>query len=1337
MLLVPRTCVRQSDIKGEPVAEPTLLSDTRALTAYVLLGDPGSGKTEAFVQEIDAGGGHRISAGDFLALAHPELQDSTLPVFIDGLDETRAGTVDGRVPLDNIRRKLQQLGCRRFRLSCRAADWLGNPDAAKLQSILPAGEQLQVFTLHPLTLDDIAAILLANHGITDPQAFITSAERHGLTDLLFNPQTLGMLAMAVGPDNHWPETRLAVYEMACERLVQEHNEEHVAATRKTASDQGTLHQAAAYLCAIQLIADLAGFTRSPNPPDRVLRLNAVPNPRGLPLDEALTSRLFKSIGRDVFAPVHRTVAEFLTARCLTDRLQEQLTLRRVLALICGSDGGIVSSMRGLGGWLASMSSLARATLVRLDSLGVLLYGDAKDFSIAEKSALMKRLGGDIAVSASFRWYEWEGRPFTALVTPEMRAVVSQQLADVDLSENHQLLVSALLDGLLDAPSDSGLVHLVLSIVRDASRWPAVRGRALKIYRRWVGVDGPSMRTLLDDINAGAVTDSDDELLGALLKAMYPRALSSADLPDFLHPPKRKNLIGEYTMFWRHDLDKIDVAEAPSLLDAFAARTELSKGDTLREYAEAVGGLLARVLADDAEETPDEQLLNWLDAACGPHSESLLEQNDKQAVQQWLQARPHRYFALLDLALNRYASTENRVWHAKARLHGAAAPENEVEWWLAKAQATDDEAGAKAFFIRALQAVPDEPQLDLEERLIACEQLAASRGWQDLIAGRLTCSFEQWQWKLDEATHRHERNREATQRRDFYRARLADFALPLVPLAILRSVADIYEHTYYEIEGKTPQEKLTSFFAGDEELVQAALSALRNAINRADLPSVEETSVAIAKGKRMVLNTPALISLELADRDGHLVLDSLSDERLVAVLLAHFAHPINDRPSWVATAAATRPQCFLDALSAYLTAAMQWNSRSPNVTHLFSDPAYAEVSKTCLLSLLAQFPLHTRPNLRSTLMDMLHEALKLPTREELLPLIRVRLDAPKMDGPQRAYWLAAGILLAPDHYLPLANCYLLRRPPAVEHFADFLHRRKVGSDDISWPSNVLGLLIEHFAVGCSPTRLTDSGWVSPAMNRADLVRRFLHDLASRPDAESTEQLKRIESLPTLAEWQSKVREALAAQQVVWRDATYERPTWSQVCAALQRGRPSSPVEIAAIVNDTIEDLKEQVCRSDLNLNRQYWNADSHKRVTTPRHEELCRDTFTDQLRIRLERFEVACLPETHHADGKRSDVWCTTGTLGGVPIEVKRDRHGELWTATRGQLIARYATDPRAKGHGIYVVLWFGDPMQITLPPSGSRPQTPEELQAMFEAGLSDEEKRSITIHVLDCSVRGN
>jgi hypothetical protein len=488
---------------------------------------------------------------------------------------------------------------------------------------------------------------------------------------------------------------------------------------------------------------------------------------------------------------------------------------------------------------------------------------------------------------------------------------------------------------------------------------------------------------------------------------------------------------------------------------------------------------------------------------------------------------------------------------------------------------------------------------------------------------------------------------------------------------------------------------------------------------------------------MTLNVSALISLELAYLQNHAFLDSISDDRLVAALVAHLVHSVDDHDTWVAVAVASRPKCMADALIAYFTAATQWKTSSPHGTHLFLEQAYAEVTRKCLLPLLAQFPLRARPNLRGALTDMLHSALTLPVRNELLPLIQVRIDAPKVDGPQRACWLATGLLLNPDHYLPLARCYLQRRAPAVQHLAAFLHHlREAGGDGIPCPSNVLGFLIEHFAAGCAPTRLTGSGWVTPEMNRANLVKHFTNDLAGRPDAESAEQLKRLESLPTLVEWGAKLREARAAQQVVRRDATYERPSWPQVCTALQRGAPSSPAEIAAVVNDTIEDLKEQVRRSDLNLNLAYWNADHHKRPTNPRHEELCRNTFADQLRVRLARFEVDCLPETHHLDGKRSDAWCTIGLLGGVPIEIKHDRNKDLWTATRGQLMARYAADPRAKGHGIYIVLWLGEPERIPLPPTGVRPQTPEELQAMLEAGLSEEEKRSITIHVLDCSVRG-
>lgn len=1334
-LLVPRTCLRHQDAQDGEVEPPMPLTSTRAFPAYVLLADPGAGKTRAFETEAAASGGRRVSAGDFLALAYPELRGTDVPVFVDGLDETRAGTMDGRVPLDQIRGKLQQLGCRRWRISCRAAEWLGQTDVDRLRALLPEDETVQVFTLQPLTLDDVAAILAANHGIADTQAFIDTAKQHGLTDLLLNPQTLEMLAKAVGPDNRWPASRLQVYDMACARLAQEHNAEHVAATRKVAPDQTRLRRAAGFLCTVQLIADLAGFTHTGSAAERVVALNAIPNPEALPLAEALASRLFKEAGRDMFAPVHRTVAEFLAAGYLAQALKGTLTLRRVLALICGTDGGIVSGMRGLGAWLASLSTDARPTLTRLDPLGLLLYGDAFSFSATEKVAVMEGLGEAIALSPSFRWHDWDGRPFPVLVTPDMRTARDERLASADRSDPHQVILLTLLEGLRHTVADATVAPVLLAMTRDATLWQSVRLRALKVYVQWMGTNGTGLRALLDDIAAGTVVDNDDEILGALLAAMHPTALPSTDLPPFLHPPKRQNLIGKYTRFWRHDLAQVDAAELPTLLDAFAQRSELRRSDTTRDYAKAVGGLLVRALEGAGDDIPDDCLLTWLDACCGKHTQSLLENDDKQAVAQWLDARPQRYFGLLDHALERFWSDQGRAWPALARLHGARTPSAAPAWWLAKAEVATHEARAKEYFVQAVRAIPHESGPDIDAQLVAFERVAQQKNWEDSLTALLTCDLEQHGWRLEDAVRKRARAREAAERRAWFRGRLSDFARPDAPLELLEPVVLAHEHRHYDIDGDTPEARLLQLFDGDHELVEAALQMLRATVARADLPGIQATLDDAAQGQVPHLNAAFLIGLELRYRTQHKSLDDLSDDRLTAALVAHLTYTRDEDDTWVETAARSRPQCMVDALNAYLAAALHWKDRSPNGIYLLRRASFREATRRCVLPLLARFPLRSHPNHRGALSDLLHAALNLAPRDELLALVKARVEAPKLDGAQRAAWLATGLLLDPDRYLPLVTCYLGKRPPSVDAIAGFLHyRRETGETTNAPSSKVLGVLIEHFAPGCSADRITGAGRVTAAMNRAEQVRLFIHDLAGRPDAESTAQLARLEKLSAMAGWLRTLREARAGQQILRRDATFERSGWEQVCATLQHGRPSTAAEIAAVVNDTIEDLKDQIRYSGLNPYLAYWNTDSHKKALQPRHEEVCRDAFGDQLRVRLERFELGCEPETHHADGKRSDLWVTSGPIG-VPIEVKLDRHGALWTAATGQLLARYAADPRARGFGVYVVFWFGEPKEIPAPPSGARPSTPQELQAMLKAGLTEEQRRAITVHVVDCSVR--
>jgi len=85
------------------------------------------------------------------------------------------------------------------------------------------------------------------------------------------------------------------------------------------------------------------------------------------------------------------------------------------------------------------------------------------------------------------------------------------------------------------------------------------------------------------------------------------------------------------------------------------------------------------------------------------------------------------------------------------------------------------------------------------------------------------------------------------------------------------------------------------------------------------------------------------------------------------------------------------------------------------------------------------------------------------------------------------------------------------------------------------------------------------------------------------------------------------------------------------------------------------------------------------------------------------------------------------------VEIKKTDSKDLWTAIEDQLIARYTRDPRSGGYGIFLVLWFGADHLRRSPPSGTRPRTREELRRMLEGLLIQEQRRTITVIVVDVS----
>jgi hypothetical protein len=164
-------------------ARPQPLPEYLSSAAIVVLGEPGAGKTTSFTEAAATEqNGRFVSVRDFLALSPERWRGKIL--YLDGLDEQRAKSRDGTAVLDQLRTRLDELGCPRFRLSCRAADWYGSSDVERLRLVSSDGS-LTVLRLESLSDDDVRAVV--EDMVPEFPQFIEEADRRGRSSPELSP----------------------------------------------------------------------------------------------------------------------------------------------------------------------------------------------------------------------------------------------------------------------------------------------------------------------------------------------------------------------------------------------------------------------------------------------------------------------------------------------------------------------------------------------------------------------------------------------------------------------------------------------------------------------------------------------------------------------------------------------------------------------------------------------------------------------------------------------------------------------------------------------------------------------------------------------------------------------------------------------------------------------------------------------------------------------------------------------------------------------------------------------------------------------------------------------
>lgn len=1356
-LLVPRTCTTRDDQSGERKSRP--LEDFCAAPAYVLLGDPGAGKTASFKREAEATGGHYIRAHEFAAL-DPSPQLAGKALFIDGLDEMRAGGGDGRTPLFQVRRHLDRLGRPPFRLSCREADWYGDSDSAALRDAAPGGSLL-VLHLDPLSGDDIALLLERKFGRTDQADFIRQAERHGLADLLRNPQTLGLLARAVGES--WPDGRRATYELACRQLVRETNPEHRAAKRANAPTADALLDATGFLCAVQLLAGIAGFALDDDAADdQHVLWRELPASCGLPWLAALESGLFQRDEREQQRiPVHRSIAEFLGARHLAALIDTQgLPLGRVVALMASEDGGIVPDLRGLAAWLAVHCRGGRDELVGRDPLGVVLYGDVRDFPTEDKRRVLAALKAEAERYANFRFEDWTAAPFGALATPDMVPVFLELLASPSRTEADIALLDCALDALRYGPP---LAELVASVGQDATRLDAlldaavrdvsypshIRHTALKILLRDLPRNAPRLLSLARDLQAGMVEDEDDQLLGRLLTELFPEFIRPEEVFDFLHPEKQNRLIGDYRVFWGHHLPEDAPNDLlPKLLGQLAPRNPaLAKSLGHYQAARMAGGLLARGLETHGDAISDAWLYDWLGAGLDEYEHPRIDGEHQKRVAAWLTERPERYKAVLLAGAARCIGKED-VWpclfRSASRLYGAEPPVDIVPWYLERAAAETHAELKRHFFEQAavrLVRQGGQEWLTLGALDYLGPWIAVHPEFEPYLQ-----NFTSWpigDWRKDDAARKREWDKEREQRKEgwrrYFREHLDAIRDGSAHPNVLHDLARAYLWGYLDLQGDTPRERLADFLGDDRELIDAAYAGFRRSLERGDLPGVAEIVDLEVKGRMHYIRQPCLVGIEelyRADPDAALRLD---DEVLRKLLAFHYTWISNEDPAWFAALVKTRPALVAVVLVDYaLPLLRKGREHVSGIWPLAYDNAYAEVARVALPELLKGFPLRAKSQLLANALDpLLKAALLRLDRAALATIVADRLAQGSMSAAQRVHWLACGLMIAPQEYEGPLAAHIGKSKPLAARLGSFLHNRERHSGwSANLPESTLALLIELLAPDAPPERPTGAHWVSPAMQTADEVRAFIDTLGGNPSEASRQQLERLLALPKLAPWYNRLRHAAYTQRIARRKASFRHLDAAKVCRTLANRDPANAADLAALAYEHLRDLAQKIREGSTNDYLQYWSFDeSNKKPLRPKPENDCRNALLSDLTERIGRLGIDAIKEGYYAEDKRADIRVACGGTQGfnVPIEIKKDSHSDLWRAIHEQLIERYTRDPGSDGFGIYLVFWFGG-KDMPPPQEGKKPVSAAELEERLQRTLSPEESRRIYICVINCAL---
>lgn len=1285
--------------------------------AIILLGDPGMGKT-TFLKEAAGGGFTTIRR--FLVDPHGAKGE---PLFLDALDEFRA-VAGGSDIASEVAKALCSLKKPKFRLSCRSADWFGSMDQEVIRAASASG-RVVVLELCPLCRDEV---LTAVQGvIADPARFVEEAESAGLTGLLGNPQTLELLARAWATSRK-PRNKFEAYQTGVSELLKETNPLHLPRGVNSAA-LDDLRKAAGAACSILLLSNTVGVSRLEMPDDDYFALHIVPDGSRQFLDLALKRRLFTSPGEDRFEPLHRTIAEFLAAEDLAARIGDGLPIDRVLALICGTDGNPVSSLRGLFAWLMCWLGPFAEGYVERDPYGVATYGDASALSPGAQRAIWRGLHR--LRDPWFLSHRDERASFRELANPNTANMIRGYLEDPAAGAH---LIIAALEAISNSTAGGGygdiLRDMVLSLGNDI--W--LRCTALSAFARTIDNDLAQLAALDRDLAQASQDPFAPEVRAAILPLIRTAGNFAQKILSVLEQAasvkRARHTFGRF-----HNLiDLPSHSDLEEILDG--GSLVLTKGtegagihSELRSMFET---WLERRLRNPAPFSA-ERLAGWLNNR--PSGNNRYSAAMLASLKERFRTEPslfdELYQRLLSTVPHKERSLESFLYYDLWKLLPAEVwPVPPCEFFLACAAKEDDPHRAGAQFKTYLWHIPVEgASVDLAEA--GFEFVARRPDVGKALGNWQSCKIDQWR--------KNEQKRAMKEGRKEKVVRAQNVAALRHLLASIRNgsaegtlVWALQIYLGYSNDKGIPEgrERLASHT--NFEIADACLEGFLCYAENPSIPTRQEIIESWLTGSIPYAHILLALSVFMRLDAGMTVPVESRPHCLAAVTTELNAN--SEIPGfsetlcrWVLKTAAQHPSEVSSVLKElWLRSSAAKRGGLPLLYELRQDPGSLHFLVKLSTEVLESGIVEDNDTVRRLALVLLHN-----DRQAAHAIAESELNRKELSIEIRATWCTVLFVIDPSSCTDAWRTLMSQSLPACWSGMEII--KEGGRLAPVQLAEAIATLGEQFPSAEYPTG-TFVGRQN-AWDASRFVSYLIEVLAADSSPETGALLERLESNAGLESYRDSIRHQRAQQAKKQREAGFTFASPKQVVEAIGKGAPATSRDLAAFIVDHLRVLTRELRLTQRERFRAYWNEEG-KKLLKPKCEEVCSGLLAEDLQNRVKQQKLIVTVEHHMVADKECDLVVLQGPERLLPIEVKHHYHDELWTAWRTQLDHLYTRDARAEGLGVYLVLWSSEAegrKMPKLPVDIVRPTTAAELESSLASLVPEADRCRLHVVVVDIS----